>query len=353
VTIRAAAAGDVVEIDSAAEIGVRNSQPHGIGRVVVLGDLTCWNNLGRNVVFADGRCRPRAVFGRTLFPGQDEPSQYDLDIHAILDLPDPALVLVLNHLGCLRGFLRSELVAPGPLRSVEPLVTTSFAADVERTVLAGTCLVGSRPRDEGAVGVLVSAPIEATGMEAPIETVLAAERFVAVTALGVVSGAEEPLVALGGPDHVALAPVAGGKLGGFRWEAEVGFRTAVMVWDGRLLWTAGSDSGPDVDDYDWESLRGGGFAGLDPSDGRVVVSGPLPEDVAWGTGGVAVVALQGGLAAIGRSGCLHVIDPGHPTGWRSTAPLASRSLGLAHADVVGDRVVVGFNRGGYRLHLMG
>ena len=58
VTVRAAAAGDVVEIDAAAEIGVRNSQPHGIGRVVVLGDLICWNNLGRNVVFADGRCRP-------------------------------------------------------------------------------------------------------------------------------------------------------------------------------------------------------------------------------------------------------------------------------------------------------
>ncbi len=110
----------------------------------------------------------------------------------------------------------------------------------------------------------------------------------------------------------ALAPLAGGKLRRFRWEAEVGFRTAVMVWDGRLLWTAGSASGPDVDDYDWESLRGGGFAGLDPSDGRVVVSGPLPDDVAWGTGGVAVVALQGGLAAIGRTGRLHVIDPGQP-----------------------------------------
>ena len=164
VTIRAAATGDVVEIDAAAEIGVRNTQPHGIGRVVVLGDLTCWNNLGRNVVFADGRCRPRAVFGRTLFPGQDEPSQYDLDIHAILDLPDRDLVLVLNHLGCLRGFRRSELVAPGPLRPVEPLVTTSFAADVERTVLAGTCLVGIAARaTKEPIGVLVSAPIEATG----------------------------------------------------------------------------------------------------------------------------------------------------------------------------------------------
>jgi hypothetical protein len=236
---------------------------------------------------------------------------------------------------------------------VEPQATTSFAADVERTVLAGTCLVGSRPRNEGAVGVLVSAPIAPAVMDAPIESDLAAERFGQVTALGVVGGAEVPLVALGGEGHVALAPLVRGKVARARWEVELGFRTAVMVWDGRLLWTAGCASTSGVDDYDWESLRGGGFAGLDPSDGHIVVCGPVPDDVAWGTGGVAVVAFSTGLAAIGRTGRLYVIAPGHRTRWRRTAPLSSTSLGLAHADSVGDRVVVGFNRGGYRLHLLG
>jgi hypothetical protein len=344
---------DAVNIEAAAEIGVRNSQPHGIGRVAILGDLVCWNNLGRNVVFADGQCRPRAVFGRTLFPDQDEPSQYDLDIHAIVDLPDGDLVLVLNHFGCLRGFRRSELVGPGPLRQVEPQATTSFAADVERTVLAGACLVGSRPRHEGAVGVLVSAPVNATALEAPIVTELAAERFGEVTALGVIGGADDPLLALGGEGHVALVPLVGGKVARARWQIEVGFRAAAMVWDGRLLWTAGCALTPGADDYDWESLRGGGFAGLNPTDGRIVVRGPVPDDVAWGTGGVAVVALRGGLAAIGRTGRLYVIDPAQPIGWRSTAPLASTSLGLAHADVLGDRILVGFNRGGYRLYRLG
>ncbi len=344
---------EVIEIDAAAEIGVRNSQPPGIGRVVALGDMTCWNNLGRNIVFADRHCKPRSVFGRTLFPDQDEPSQYDLDIHAVLELPELDLVLVLNHFGYVRGFRLSELVGPGPLREVEPAMTTVFAADVERTVLAGRHLVGSRPRSDGAAGVLVSAPIEQTERGATIKADLAAESFGEVTALGFVGGASEPLVALGGMERVALVPIVAGKVLRPRWEAEVGFRTAVAVWDGQLLWAAGSASSTGVDDYDWESLHGGGFAGLDPRDGRVVVSGPLPQDVAWGTGGVAVVVLGTLLATIGRTGRVYLVDPRLPTEWRSTAPLASASLGLAHADVVGNQVLFGFNRGMYRLHRFG
>ena len=33
-----------------------------------------------------------------------------------------------------------------------------------------------------------------------------------------------------------------------------------------------------------------------------------------------------------------------------TAAFAADSLGIAHAAVVGDRILYGFNRGGYRLH---
>ena len=260
---------------------------------------------------------------------------------------------MLNHLGCVRAFQRSELAGPGPLRQVEPTATTFFAADVERTVVAGRCLVGSRPRSEGAEGVVVSAPIGTAALLAPIETDLAAERFGEVTALGVIAGGDEPLVVLGGVDRVALVPVVRGRIHRPRWEVEIGFRAAVVVWDGRLLWTAGCARTPDVDDYDWESLHGGGFVGLDPSDGRVVVGGLLPDDVAWGTGGVPVVALGTGLAAIGRTGRVHLVDPGRPMEWRSSAPLASASLGLAHAGAVGHRVLFGFNRGGYRLHSYG
>ena len=56
--LRAAGAGAVtggggrgVEIDSYPESRVRNSQPHGIGRVAALDGIGAWSNLGRNVVF--------------------------------------------------------------------------------------------------------------------------------------------------------------------------------------------------------------------------------------------------------------------------------------------------------------
>ena len=63
----AAGADQPVEVDAHSEVGVRNSQPEGIGRVADLGDLVAWNNLGRNVVFADRRWQPVAVFGTTSF----------------------------------------------------------------------------------------------------------------------------------------------------------------------------------------------------------------------------------------------------------------------------------------------
>ena len=63
-------------------------------------------------------------------------------------------------------------------------------------------------------------------------------------------------------------------------------RAAAFAWDGRLLWAAGSElTTSPVDDYRWEDLQGGRYAGLDPSNGQMVVAGALPDDVAWGSGG--------------------------------------------------------------------
>ena len=102
----------------------------------------------------------------------------------------------------------------------------------------------------------------------------------------------------------------------------------------------GRTAAPAVDDYDWESLRGGGFAALDPADGKTVISGRLPDDVAWGTGGVAVAPFGAMLAVADRTGCLHLVDPYAGTIRRSTPALASTSLGIAHLAVVGRRGVV-------------
>ncbi len=119
----AAGAERPVEVDAHAEVGVRNSQPEGIGRVADLGDLVAWNNLGRNVVFANRRWQPVAVFGTTSFPHDDELSQYDLDVHAILPLAGDGegLVVTLNHLGSVLGFAaRGGGVMSGRSRSNLP-----------------------------------------------------------------------------------------------------------------------------------------------------------------------------------------------------------------------------------------
>ena len=117
-----------------------------------------------------------------------------------------------------------------------------------------------------------------------------------------------------------------------------------------MLWVAGSEIAPGVDDYDWERLRGGGFVGLDPADGTTVVAGRFEPDLAWGNGGAAVVLVAGAVCGIGRTGELHLYDARDGRAVTSTAPIASRSLGIAHAAAVGDHLLYGFNRGGYRLH---
>jgi hypothetical protein len=337
-------------VDAAALAGVRNSQAEGIGRVVALGDLVCWNNLGRNVVFADAWLRPLAVFGATLFPEDDEASQYDLDVHAILDVPELQLVLVLNHFGTVRGFRRRDLLASTDGQLIAPSTVWSFVADVERTIAVAGRLVGTAPRADGANGLLVSDLLDTVPAGGAVPTALRATAFGEITALGAMPSQDAPLVAVGGDGKVALMRLTGARVEEAVWETPVGFRAATIAWHEGALWAAGPDRGGDVDDYDWERLKGGGFAALDPTDGGVVMSGSLPDGIAWGTGGVAVVTLGPWLAAAGRTGCLYLTDPRTGGSYRAGGPLAGASLGIAHMAVAGRRVVCGFNRGGYRLH---
>jgi hypothetical protein len=336
-------------VDAAAVTGVRNSQPEGIGRVVALGDLVCWNNLGRNVVFADAGLHPLAIFGTTLFPDDDEASQYDLDVHAILDLPESELVVVLNHFGTLRGFRRRDLFGSADGRLVDPSTVWSFVADMERTVAVGGRLIGTAPRADGAVGLVVSEPLHTVPSGASIPITLAASSFGEVTALGAVPSPDDPLIAVGGDGKAALMQLAGARVRPARWETPIGFRAATIAWHGGALWTAGPEGG-NIDDYDWERLSGGRFAVLNPTDGAVITSGPLPDDIAWGTGGMAVAPFGRWLATASRRGCLYLVDPRTGAGHRASGPLANASMGIAHLAIAGGRALCGFNRGGYRLH---
>ena len=99
------------------------------------------------------------------------------------------------------------------------------------------------------------------------------------------------------------------------------------------------------------------FANLDAvaddlDSGAVVSSARWGDDLAWGSGGDALVVVGGVPCGVGRYGELHALFPGAPTTTRITDGLAPQPLGIAHAAVVGGQLVIGFNRGGYRLHTM-
>lgn len=338
---------DGVVFDSYPQSEVQNSQPAGIGRVVSLRGRCAWNNLGRNVVFASQSFRPEASFDQTIFPDDDELSQYDLDIHAILELDGAPVVVVLNHLGLLRAFSSADLDWSGAVTRLKPLWTSRFADDVERVVATGDRLIGSRPRHEKTGGVIVSEPLTTNpGTDLGIEGGL--EDWGVVTALAALSVDGEHCLAVGDDRRVALFSNGERRLGTPRWEVTVGFQPATLTWDGQLLWAAGSESAVDVDDYNWEQLHGGGFVGLDPTDGGRVAEGRF-DDVAWGNGGVAVVITPHFVCGIERRGALSLHSKQDGSLLARTPNAASQPLGIAHATAVDDQLLFGFNRAGYEL----
>jgi len=334
-----------VEIDAHPESRVQNSQPHGIGRVAVLDGVVAWNNLGRNVVFAGEDLTPRAVYDESAFT-EDEPSQYDLDVHAILEPAGTGVIVTLNHFGTARAFDAAAIRRPGPIRRVAPVWTRNFVADVERAVVAGDRLIGSRPRETRSPGLLVSEPLGKDGTPADLDVTVALEQWGTVTALAVMDGDE---LMVGGERRVAAARLTEGALGRPRWQADVDFEPAFLSCTGGLVWAAGSETGA-VDDYDWEAQHGGGFVALDQVDGHVVLGGRFEHELAWGNGGVALALVPGALCGFGRRGEVHVFDARDGTLAAIGAHIADASLGLVHATADAEHLVFGYNRGGYRLH---
>ena len=157
---------------------------------------------------------------------------------------------------------RDPRTAGGQL--VQPAALWWFVADVERTVSWRGRLVGSAPRSEGAVGLVVSAR---SGHRD--------RRRARPCAAG-----PPPASAKSPPS--ASCPSLGWPLspgrrrrrspwlpsGTARSGHQLGDRHRVpgrrMAWHAGALWAAGPDGGDAVDDYDWERLSGGGFAALDP-----------------------------------------------------------------------------------------
>lgn len=329
-----------------------NSQAPGIGRIISFGSRCAWSNLGRNVVFADAALHPLAIFGDTQFPEDDDASQFDLDIHAIVELADTGQITVLNHLGIVRTFEAPWSRGPGSVvgPDLEAARRLDYLEDIERVISLGGRLVTSRPRSRRLGGVLVTEPIAASHRFLDAET--EQESFGFVTALAASSTPDGTgWVALGGEGRVRLVEADHGRLGATRWEVAVDFLPAALVAGGTSLWAAGSAlGGAGLDDYDWERLGGGGLAQIDLASGAVVASAQFGADLAWGSGGVAVVVADGVPCGVGRRGELHALAPGERVTTQLTPGLAPDPLGIAHAAVVGAQLVIGFNRGGYQLH---
>jgi len=198
---------------------------------------------------------------------------------------------------------------------------------------------------------LVSEPVSGAADGAHLDARVALDAWGMVTALGPVQDGAQDCVVVGGSGRVGLVPIDRGNVGAARWEVAVDFEPAAFGCDRQVVWVAGPELGAaGIDDYDWEKLRGGGFAALDLADGSIVVRGRFAHDLAWGNGGSAVVFAAGLVCGIGRTGGVHGYRAADGESSDRTDAFASDSLGIAHAAVVGDRILYGFNRGGYRLH---
>ena len=315
--------------------------------MVALSRWWAWNNLGRNIVFASRAFQPVACFDQTLYPDDDEPSQYDLDIHAILELSNSGLIVALNHLGVLRAFRAGDLIGSPGVVALQPVWTSRFADDAERVIAAGDRLIGSRPRHQQLGGLLVSEPLT-TVVGSSVHATVSLEEWEIVTALDACSIGGRDCVSVGADQRVALLGLERGTVGPPRWDRRVEFQPAMVAWDGQLVWAAGSESSAGVDDYDWEQLRGGRFVGLDPTDGRCVVHGDL-EDVAWGNGGAGVVITGHLVCAVQRTGSLLLYSKRDGRRVGRTPSLGSHPLGIAHAACSDGQILFGFNRAGYTL----
>ena len=364
-----------------ADSRVSNSQPAGIGRLTALDSFLIINNLGRNVEIArpsERALEPVATFQDTAFPGEDERSQFDLDMHTFLKSGDGRYLIAANHYGLARFFAYPPALsrpAAGPT-DLSPKTELWWKGDSERLIIAGSCLISTSPRgyavpDAAEPGVLISAPFTDLVREAvsnpgdprPARR-LAYEPCLTdwgqTTAIALDAQARRLAVAAG--SRLGLFSLCQRQSGAVRldkalWEISAPFATSwiELSADGSLLYAAGCDLAcQQIDDGNWDALFGGGFLCLSTTDARVKLETAFEPDLAWGSGGVPLALSEEDKLIWGVDRCagLHAwsLRTGTEIPLAATARQSSQRLGIAHLTKLGDKLYCGFNRGGYQLH---
>ena len=146
------------------------------------------------------------------------------------------MVVTLNHLGSILGFAAAELALSGgprpglspsgPVKLVQPVISTTFADDLERTVAVGARLVSSRPASAPDGGLLVSEPVHRAFGKPALDAEVALEGWGRVTALCTFGTGREQLVAVGGEGRATLVALDDGRFGRKWFEVDLPLRAA-------------------------------------------------------------------------------------------------------------------------------
>lgn len=344
-----------------------NAGAQGISRLVAVGERLFINNIARNyelvtpVADAGGglALQRDAHHDVTSFPGEDIPSQLDLDAHGVFLRPDRGALLVHDHHGRIRSFRHPPV--PGPLQQ---MAQWRLLGDTERVVMAGDCLITSSPRgqyssDAPASGIFIAEPLPWTSSADPEAPPQLAHRqaladWGVVTALAV-SG-DGGLLAVGTAGRLGVfvleAVDAAAALGRCIWQRDVPFHAQWLHLQpaGALFAGGYALDATDADGAAWDACRGGEVAAFDAA-GRLVGSVPAPDDTAWGYAGNPLVASPTASAvyAIDRGGGLHALDVRSGTRDVVAPPVTGDSLGIGHIALLNGRVYAGYTRGGFRL----
>ena len=366
------AGGAAIEVlDSDATSSFSNTGAAGINRLVVLDDLLLVDNIGRNFELrqvsdaAGPSWIQRALYDVTIFPGEDNPSILDSDVHGAFLTSDRRWLLVGNHFGRVRCFAW-PLSGPGTPCRPSPGVELLLPGDTERLAFDGTRLITSSPRgsytpDPRRPGIFISEPVPPLLVASKGGEPGSLDCRCELAAWGVITAMAFD------PGRRLLAVSAGVRLGLFAldedtpgngfgplWSMALGHAAQWLAFDGRgQILAAGHRGGSDDDGTEWNACRGGTLTVLTTAGseaGRV----SLPDATAWGYGSDPIVLSENSQAAyvVDRVAGVHAIDlaSGHSEClYEGVASAETESLGIGHAVRIAGHLYAGFSRGGYRV----